>query len=104
MQSDKSHVDKITQKFLAKEPEFLPSNTKDEPWYRIRVKWNKFALIKRKEFTSRSATIFDIKCESFTKSDTNNSYPPKNDLVNKKKKRRFRHRKRFYKKKIVATN
>ena len=101
MQSDKSHVDKITQKFLAKEPEFLPSNTKGEPWYRVRVKWNKFALIKRKEFTSRSATIFDLKCESFTESS---GYYQNNDAdVKKKKKRRFRHRKRSCKKKTVGT-
>ena len=100
MQSEESHVDKITQKFLAKEPEFLPSNT-DEPWYRIRVKWNKFALIKRKEFTSESATIFDLKCESFTESS---GYYQNNDVVKKKKKRRFRHRKRSYKKKIVGIN
>ena len=46
-QLEEHYVDSITRMFLAKEPEFLSSNP-DEPWYRIRVKWNKFALIKRK--------------------------------------------------------
>ena len=92
-QLEEHYVDSITRMFLAKEPEFLSSNP-DEPWYRIRVKWNKFALIKRKEFTSRSTTIFDQKCESFTTSD---GYYQNDDDVNRKRKRRYRRKRRYFK-------
>ena len=90
-QLEEHYVDSITRMFLAKEPEFLSSNP-EEPWYRIRVKWNKFALIKRKEFTPRSATIFDQKCESFTASD--GYYQNEDD---DRKRKRCRRKRRYYK-------